>query len=942
MVTSSRQLCLVVVAAAGSFLSGCAATEQPSSTAERVSVDTLMKLGVAPLDHSQLEWAPGTGRMDRTTRARHVASDAAPLVLWDDDFGRGEGSLPGEWTTVDEPRVSPFRMESLAGIEIEANGQNAGECELERHLSPASLRGQTVRLSLELACPSPRRLETLRNVRLSVAARDDEHGNREVSLPMAAEVSPGWETLSWWLHFGREIESALLRVHLVGADAGLIVRRMTMTAYSHPGSAAASAPASTPTVNLIAGGDFETGRRMFIASHLHGWPNADPTAGTLACEYVDEAAVGEKCLKMLIPAGTGRIGFGPLDLNASASWHLKLHAKTSQAATITVSLRGIDRTIEKTTFAAGPEWKAFTHEFRLNGESVEQARWAAAELIIDVPASGADPLECWLDAVSLTNAAAEAYLPPEAIEVGITGPAPLTTDLANIVSDDETTSFTVNLKEYSNAQTTQPATLSPVPAPPAGKLALDVLDAWDRTVWSRTVESVMSREGEYSETVRLRLPRGYYRLLASLWSGEPGQSRLISQDSSAVAVVSFKDPVPLGNRYGLTAANDNISGYTTALGAGWVRVNVSAQKIETGPGAWDFGVWQPGLTAAKQADVELLAAVGLPTVERYWRVFLEQLLANSPLQPIGLVFNPPLAATRPAEECRKQLEWAAEVLSPVSPHARLVFDLSAVEAEKAPGGSHRLPAVPNLVLGYAATHSPLPERSEPLLEKIGRSHGPDLRVWDLGVPARLGGNRDELVGSVRPGGKTAEPVALVDPPVDPALSASHMVRSVLIRALTGAQLVCSEAVALDPPRSLFQASGQRLHECDLSPRPALVAYERMTSLLNDATLVRWIDQPDGCRILHFEKDDGGSVAAVWRPFGASPTFLSLAGLPSNIEVLDCFGMPEPILMNGHVRLIAANEMVRYVVAAPEQAALLAEAIDASRVRPGPAQSRPDR
>ncbi|HON69269.1 MAG TPA: hypothetical protein PLS23_22550, partial [Phycisphaerae bacterium] len=207
----------------------------------------------------------------------------------------------------------------------------------------------------------------------------------------------------------------------------------------------------------------------------------------------------------------------------------------------------------------------------------------------------------------------------------------------------------------------------------------------------------------------------------------------------------------------------------------------------------------------------------------------------------------------------------------------------------------------------------------------------------LGVPVLLGANVLGESGLDLVATETqAGPVVRIESPPDPVRAASHMVRSILIRALAGAQMVCCDAVALDPPTSLYESDRRRLHERDLTPRPALVALERMASLLNDATLVRWLDQPDGCRILYFEKDDGGAVAAIWRPFGWSPTYLSFAGLPATMEVIDCFGTPEPLLMSGYVRLVPVNEMVRFIVAPPGQAALLAEAVDASRVRPAPA------
>ncbi|MBI4578883.1 MAG: hypothetical protein HY718_04220, partial [Planctomycetes bacterium] len=568
----------------------------------------------------------------------------------------------------------------------------------------------------------------------------------------------------------------------------------------------------------------------------------------------------------------------------------------------------------------------------------------------DMPnANTSEPFECWFDGISLTDAPSSSYVQAEPIEVGIAGPAPLSADLADVIGEDDTAVFLVELAANPFGNPPAPEDSPPPPITgPVGKLALDLLDGWDRVVWTRTNDVVMPRTGKYAEKVSLRLPRGYYRLLATLWSGEPGQSRIISHDERAAAVISFQDPVPLGNRFGLNASAGCISGYTTALGAGWVWLDLPAQRIETKAGLWDFAPWQADLKLARQFNVEVVAGLTLPVIERFRRPFFEQWLAANPIQPIGVMVSPPAISTRPVGEYVEQLRWVSELLAGASPPTRLVFDASALGNQAVPSAATQRPESANLVMGYASTEGALPERSEPLLEEIGRRHTPPMRVWDLGVPVRLSGPalpaspRPRVAASPRP----HVPASVLEPPPDPVLAASRMVRAILIRALAGAQLVCCDATALAPPTSLYAsdsvdaAARQALHERDLTPRPALVAFERMTSLLNDATLVRWIDQPGGARILLFEKDEGSAVAVAWRPFGLSPTYVSLAGLPSTVPILDCLGMPEPLLMEGNVRLLEVNEFVRYVVADAAQVRLLSEALDSARVRQVPPTSRP--
>lgn len=933
-------------------LAGCIAPPPPRPTQE-LSTDNLLKLATATADYSTLEWSPRTGRMDEATQNRHIQPDASRSLLWLDNFDGPEPALPLGWKQVGPaaPQLHRFRIDAHAGLDISAPPEGAGEIILERRLPPDQLYGRDVLLSVTLACPSVRRLDALREVRLSVVSTNAAGRPKEVFLPIAVDVAPGWERLDWWLRFGPDVGPTALRLHLLRPGAGILLASTRMSArdWLTPASNAVptTAPASQPSrrvVNLVAGGSFETGKRTFFASTIGSWADREPNPSLLPFDYDTDAAVGQQSLRLPIAQGTARLGFGPLNLAehmadpGTMTWHLRFHAKAARNTTATVSLRTVDRTLGETTFALRTEWQTLAHALRIAAQSQQEvAELAAAELIIDVACDSPEPLDCWIDGVSLTDEPTETYIQAEPVEVGITGPAPLSADLANVVTFDEPEPFLIQL--IADASQPQPGTAAPAGGA-VGTLTVDLLDAWDRSVWNRTSQPVLTGDGRYDETVNLRLPRGYFRLLATLWSGEPGRSRVISQDSQSVAAISFDDAVPLGNRYGLTAAGQTVSGYTTALGAGWVRMNLPAARVEVKPGVSELTLWQPGFAAVKQAGLELVTAITLPTIDRFRRPFVEQLLASMPVQPIGVVVNPPAISTRPADEYREQLEWVGQAVSAVSPHGRVVFDLSALDGAGSPAGgtTGNWPAVANLVVGYASMEGRLPEQSEPLLAGIGQRYSNELRVWDLGVPVRLSGN---CLGAncmpLAPVHATDdEPVSRIEVVGDPEMAASRMVRSILIRALAGAQLVCAEAVALDPLLSVHEPGRDRLHEADLSPRPAVVAFERMTSLLNDATLVRWIDQPDTTRILYFEKDSGGAVAVLWRPFGLSPTYLSFAGLPSTIDVLDCFGMPEPIVMSGNIRLVAANAFVRYIVATPDQRALLAEAVASARIRPGPA------
>ncbi len=937
----------IALAMCSLVLTGCTGPEASSSPRRDAAL-----LLEAARESTRPEWQPDIGRLTESVHRRHFAPATAQAVLWAENLDGSGGSTLAQWRTIGTPQLKPTRIDARVGLEM-ANSAGQEECGLERDLDPGKLSGRDVQISLLAACLTPASVEALRGVRLSLASTDATGRQSEVFLPISMGSSPGWETLRWWVRFGPHVGPTTLRVHLMQPGALLTIGRLEMRGNDWlvaPTRATPGNASEQPQINLIAGGDFETGRRIFYSSSIRRWPNGDETVVPLAFEFEGEAVVGNRSLHVRPGEDSGRIGFGPLDLLRDRSpvggaviWHLKFYVRANRPAPITVSLRTRDRTLERSTFGAGPDWQAFTATLRAPADSMQdRVAMSAAELVFDLPgAASTEPLEWLLDGVSLTDTPARNYLQAEPVEVGITGPVPLSADLANLVSETNLTNFQIDLVENiaRDPSATRPAGPAPTPGP-AGKLALDVVDGWDRLVWTRTTAPVIQPGGKYSERISLPLPRGYYRLLATLWSEEPGLSRVISHDERATAVISFSDPVPLGNRFGMSTAGGCVSGYTTALGAGWVRLDLASQRVELKPGAWDFSPWTAQLNAVKQANVEWVAGLTLPLMERFRRTFLQQWLTANTLQPIGLVVSPPSISTRPAAEYLEQMAWVGELLAGNAGQTRVVCDVSALGVK--PGQeAPPFPSTGNFVVGYASTDTALPERTEPLLEQIGRAYTNQTRIWDLSVPVRLGGSPQsgdwpELAAVFANAG---DPMVRLEPPVDPLLSASRMVRAVLIRALAGAQLVCCDAVALAPPGSLFDRDVQRLHERDLSPRLGLVAFERMTSLLNDATLTRWIDQPDGCRVLLFEKDDRSAVAVVWRPFGWKPTYLALAGMPATVTVLDCLGNPDPILIDGHVRVIAANEIVRYILAPADQAALLSEAIASARIRAGVASTQ---
>jgi hypothetical protein len=144
-----------------------------------------------------------------------------------------------------------------------------------------------------------------------------------------------------------------------------------------------------------------------------------------------------------------------------------------------------------------------------------------------------------------------------------------------------------------------------------------------------------------------------------------------------------------------------------------------------------------------------------------------------------------------------------------------------------------------------------------------------------------------------------------------------MVRAMLIRSLSGTGMMCLDALALEPVASLFDDDRRRLHEWDLSPRPAVAALDLAAGLLNVATPARWLDLPGGARISYWQKDDGRGVAALWRPFGTSETLVHWPDLPAGVDAVDCMGTPLATARSGEPAAIGVNEVIRYLLVPAE-------------------------
>ncbi|UCD27901.1 MAG: hypothetical protein JSV03_12455 [Planctomycetota bacterium] len=950
-------------------LVGCVEPQGGKLVGQRVSGGILLlKNPIETRDLKYADWFETAGRMDTYARTRHLAPSNGWKTLLVEEFDEviSQGS-PG-WQIIGKPAIRPIRLDDTKGIELLAPKDPFEMCGIQRIINPTLLAGRDVRLEVRFTCRSSRRVKALSGISLSLRAIDGSGALHTLDLPIVADVSPGWESQHYRLRFHPTIGPITIRIDITSPDTIFTIDRITLTGketlpQSMPKSAgkSTSQPVVQP-INLIAGGDFETGQHLFFTSATKYWPNGDEMSIPSQWEFDYDAVVGENSMLIHIADETGRLVFGPLDLNPKSitsrsgilKWYLSFHARVERPTTIIATLRNRKGTIEQSSFQLTNDWQRFTKTFTITARTYdERVELASTELLFDVLGDGlSKPNRCWLDAVALTNVYSEKpYIPSEPVEVGLFGPVPNPTDLSNLLDLKSPVSFGIRLRAYPAKQTksdSAKATIKPAaesdtdqkatstPDIKVGKLAVDVLDAWDRVVWTKTTTPIIPATGVLNDTIKLQLPRGYYRVLATLWSGEPGESKIISRANLAIATIDLNDPVPLSNMFGLSTDGANVSMRTTHIGAGWVRMDLPAHRVQIRPGLYDFTFWRLLVAQCKRAQVEIFVGLTLPKSKALWKMFLEQLFKDNEILPIGAVIHPPAISAQPIQEYANQLAWISDLLTVHAPEMKLIQYLSGWDDESA-SPSNR-PKFTTGISGFTCIETQIPEACEPTLETLGAQN---QHLWDLRVPAHIGGAPNRSAKTTVNNPLAADgPIELLAYPIDPVRSASRFVRSLLIRSLAGVEMVCSDAVVLSPVRSIYDETSRCLHEKDLSPRAALVAFDLMTSLLNDATAKRWIDAPDGSRLLYFEKDNGQAVVAAWRPFGLSPTKLGFVNLPANIKVIDCMGLPEPVVSKADRRIVEVNEIIRYLIAPADHRENLRQSLDSVKIMIDSAATNP--
>ena len=881
--------------------------------------------------------------MSDETIARHLPPDALWSEVFVEEFdafvvGPGTG-----WRVVGSPSLEPLQFDARSGIEVTAPGDRFRMCRLERDLDAPLLAGRSMRVDLNLLIRSTPHAEAMDGIRISLLAAGADQTPHAVVLPLVPGIAPAWETQSFILDVGPDVQTMSVRIDVLKPDAGVRLDRIGVSARSR------EAGATPPGVNRLRNGSFETGQTTFTASGVRTCPNGEEQITPLQWDLTSDAVVGAAAFRCQISDAAANIALEPVDLrhvggsSGDRAIHVSFHARAERSTTATCLLRSPQGVLAEADFALDAEWKPYRFQFAFDANPrLKASSRQAVELAFRFArGDSSKPNVCLLDAVALTDRPVEgAYSWPSEVEVGIVGPASYPGDLSQLVIQGEETRFLVRMvtpvaDRLINATSDEVAAEEQEFGRPLGVLAIDLLDVYDRPVFSRTVTPLLSPQGWAFEMVRAALPRGAYRLLATLWSKEPGTSRIIDQADQPVVVINAGQPVPRRNYFGLSASGSTVSRFTTHLGVGWVKARLKAQQLRNPAGQWDMTGWEQIIAACYEARTELLIELDAPTDPAAFDAFLERWELPSSETLIGVApvsdGDPPALNDDYLHNLKRLEANLAQRPDPV----RVVADYSVIDSVSHASDASGPPV--EQVIGFAGMRLSWPEANEPTLETIRQFKPADRALWDLAVPVLMPGSETRLSApALGPAGETTsadDVLTLRTDAVDPVRAASHMVRSALIRLLAGAEMICWDATALAPQASWFEPADRRLHHEDFSPKPAIAALDVMASLLNDATLHRWLDLVGGARVLLFHKDDGAGVAAVWRPFGRSATHISLGSRIDNALLMDCLGRREQLVTHNDESVMIADEIVRFIAIPAEHRTSFNNGLSNMRVLP---------
>jgi hypothetical protein len=673
----------------------------------------------------------------------------------------------------------------------------------------------------------------------------------------------------------------------------------------------------SPGENLLPGGDFEVGQKCFGLLAYEQVPGAaEPDkllarATTTPWHFDHPAPVGETCLAVGLnvprsagatrpgesPPATGkvRVWFGPVALERPASYVATLSARATQSTPLEVSLRVAGQEVGRALFTIDRSWRRLSHSFLAMGRRLP----GEAYLVVEAPRRRDDsPVGMWLDAVSLTSTLAPAaYHPPNLLELGIIGPAEDPLDIGHLVDLRSPVEFKTRLINYDRRAF-------------VGEVCLDIVDALDRVVWTADLPCKLGPAGHpksvLESTHRLRLGRGYYRILATAWVGAGGNGVPVSQAVRPFGVLNLTDALPVGAPLGMPVAPGRYSQRMTQWGLGWARVALEGAAATSDP---------DGLARL----LEDCRSQRLEIVGEYSAV--GQALP-SPLGRYSIVPVSRLATLRQAHQGSGGDRRRADLV------IRLGGNGAPADQVALLSGSD---ALSSRAFEWAWPTDPLPEDAEPALDRLtalGTDRQP-IYWWERALPVAISTNL--------PIGLRVESVAETGgvvrrAPLDPALEASELVRGLAVRLWYGVERIALASYPFQPndptenESPVFGAAATSpFSEYDHSPKPVLVAVDFAAEMLNDATPAEWIDGYQQARALCFERPGGRGVALLWRPLGTTATLHRLEGVasfavdprrrgPEPVKVFNCFGQDEPYRLDGADIILPVGSMVLYVSA----------------------------
>lgn len=963
---------LTALAAAG----GCLAPPRPliGPTIDRGGGQLIPPDAREPAYAPTDTWTPRFGRMGTYLRSRHTEmsetlSAEAPRPLLTEDFETFRPEAPGPWQVLGKPilhvltetgRGSYLELEALPGETL------AG---LQREMPVEKLRGQVVQVRVLTRLTSAARARHFGAPQIRWIVRTRDGGRHTFPLPLIGRASPGWELQEALTYFDAAVEGVWLQLVHINSSAACGFDDITIgvvppeefvwagrvgaggpdrqpgVAVSPAVSAHGEADGEPADANLVLNGDFEVGPKGFCLWALRQWPGRGSYPAAQYWYFDTDAAVGRVSLAVPMTDAAANVALGPFDLTRRGSgrrpaprYHLSFYAKASTPADLEVDWRIVGMPARTQSFHIGTEWARHRHVYLTPAAILEDdpRRPVTAELVFRMTGSGRqESVTYWLDGVSFGAAQiSEAFAGPAPIEVGIFGPAPDPTDLGELLQLAEPAALAVRLANYGRSAY-------------SGTVAADLLDAFDRPVWTKTMRPFVEAGAVWNDQIVLTLPRGYYRMKVTAWSESIGSSSILSQDERALAVIDLQDPVPRTGYFGMTADAGTVSARTTQIGSGWVSMPFDASWTSglAGPGA--FAGWRAATEHCGAQDLNVVARLsGLPREAdrreewyRRWRQAGGAPVAAVYLDRAELAAVPARGATASPEEVRRWL-GATDADPPAvivgisgaeTPAATTSAPTSARAETSPPRGVPTTNPTSRMSDGYAFrcfANARIPETAEGQLEQFGKRR-PAMGTagwWDLNVAAEAGSAYSHRARVVT---DPAAPAVVQTPESDPVRSASCLVRAMLIRYLANAEYACASVSAFRACDSRIDLPTDCFNEYDHAPRPALAAWDWVTMLLNDATPVGWFDKPCDARALAFERPGGQVVAILWRPFGRTPQRLTLKGLARYANVYDLFGRTETDAKAGEDIVVTVNEMVRYVVATGEAREALLAALEAA-------------